>query len=463
MCRVANRNQPPEIKIRISSGTMTQTSPQTSQPDAPQSLLIRSARVIDPSSGLDKTSDVLVEGGVVRTIERDISADADRVIEAAGRVLTPGLIDPHVHLRDPGQTHKEDIASGTAAAVAGGFTTVCCMPNTQPCLDRPEIVEYIAAKAAREGRCRVFSVAAATQGRKGQRLAEIDLCDKAGAVGFSDDGDVVESAAMMKTVLQAVAKTGKAFMQHCQELTLTQGATMHAGEVALRLGHRGWPREAEELIIERDIRLNRGINCRYHVQHMSSGDSVELIARAQKEGQPVTAEASPHHLHLTHEAIETHGTMAKMNPPLREQRDVNALRRAVADGIVTILATDHAPHHSDEKRNPMSDAPFGIIGLESAFSLYHKALVETGLIALPKLIELMTINPARLCNLDGRGIGKLEVGAPADLTLIDPDHRWTLTDDALAGKSSNTPFIGWELGARPVMTVVSGRVAWELS
>ncbi|MEZ6163544.1 MAG: dihydroorotase [Phycisphaerales bacterium] len=307
------------------------------------SILIKGARVIDPLSGLDATRDVLLRDGRVVAIEDSISDTAERVIDAAGMVLAPGLIDPHVHLRDPGQTHKEDIASGTLAAVAGGFTSVCCMPNTSPCLDTPEIVEYIKAKADREGHCRVFSVAAATQGRKGERLAEIELCDRAGAVGFSDDGDVVESASMMRTVLQTVKHTGKAFMQHCQELTLTQGATMHAGSVSMKLGERGWPREAEELIIERDIRLNRSIKCRYHIQHMSSGNSVELVARAQAEGIPVTAEASPHHLHLTHEAIETHGTMAKMNPAARERHDVDALRKGVADGIITILATDHAP------------------------------------------------------------------------------------------------------------------------
>ena len=436
---------------------MARTNTQT----VPDSLLITNARVIDPLSGLDAVRDVYIESGLIAGIDESISTGADRVIDAKGKALTPGLIDPHVHLRDPGQTHKEDIASGTAAAVAGGFTTVCCMPNTQPCLDTPEIVEYIRAKADREGHCRVFSVAAATKGRKGERLAEIELCDKAGAVGYSDDGDVIESASMMKTVLQTVKATGKAFMQHCQELTLTQGATMHAGSVAMKLGEKGWPREAEELIIERDIRLNRSIGCRYHIQHMSSGNSVELVARAQAEGIPVTAEASPHHLLLTHEAIETQGSLAKMNPPLREQSDIDALRQGIADGTITILATDHAPHHSDEKRNPLCDAPFGIIGLESAFSLYHKALVETGLIDLPKLIELMTINPAKLCNLNTCGIGSIQIGGAADLTLIDPDHQWTLGEAHLAGKSTNTPFLGWELGARPIMTIVGGRARWE--
>ncbi len=428
------------------------------------SILIQNARVIDPASGLDQSSDVLIEQGITKAIESGISTEGiDRVIDASGKIVTPGLIDPHVHLRDPGQTHKEDIESGTRAAIAGGFTSVCCMPNTSPCLDSPEIVEYIASKADRVGHCRVFSVAAATKGRKGQQLAEITLCNEAGAVGFSDDGDVIESAAMMRNVFQSIAQTGKAFMQHCQELTLTKGAVMHAGEVSVKLGHKGWPRVAEELIIERDIMLNEGINCRYHIQHMSSGNSVKLVDRAQKAGQPVTAEASPHHLLLTHEAIETLGTAAKMNPPLREKWDMEALRKGVADGIITILATDHAPHHADEKTQPMADAPFGIIGLESALGLYHKALVETGHIDLPKLIELMTINPAKLCNLDQQGLGKLEVGGPADITIIDPNHPWTLSTDDLVGKSSNIPFLGWEMTIKPIMTIVNGTINHERS
>lgn len=421
------------------------------------------ARVIDPASELDAICDVGIACGVIDAIgEGADAAEYGRVIDGAGLILAPGLIDPHVHLREPGQVHKEDIESGTRAAVAGGFTTVCCMPNTSPALDSPEMVEYVKSRADEVGNCRVFSFAAATAGRKGERLAEIGLCLDAGAVGYSDDGDVVESASMMRSVLQAVKETGKCFMQHCQELTLTKGAVMHAGTVSAKLGHKGWPREAEELIIERDIRLNMEIGCAYHIQHMSSGRSVEIVARGQAAGVPVTCEASPHHLLLTHEAIETHGTMAKMNPPLREQSDVEALRQGVADGVITILATDHAPHTDDEKRNTMGLAPFGIIGLESALGLYHKALVETGKIDWVKLIELMTINPARLCGLDSQGIGSISVGGPADLTLIDPEHSWTLTDEDLVGKSSNTPFLGWEMGTRAVMTMVGGVERWSL-
>lgn len=432
-------------------------------PPPAQSVLIRSARVIDPASGMDQIADVGITDGSIKAIGLNIDpAGYDRVIDAEGMILSPGLIDPHVHLREPGQTHKEDIESGTRAAVAGGFTTVCCMPNTSPALDSPEMIEFVRSRADSVGHCRVFSVAAATKGRKGERLAEIGLCVDAGAVAYSDDGDVVESASMMKSVLQAVKQTGKCFMQHCQELTLTNGAVMHAGTVSAKLGHKGWPREAEELIIERDIRLNKAIGCHYHIQHMSSGNSVEIVAKAQREGVPVTCEASPHHLLLTHEAIESHGTMAKMNPPLREQSDIDALKQGIADGVITILATDHAPHTNDEKRNTMSDAPFGIIGLESALGLYHKALVDTPVIDLPKLIELMTINPAKLCGLDSMGLGKIAVGGPADLTLIDPSHNWTFDQRNLAGKSSNTPFLGTELSIRPMMTIVAGEIRHEL-
>ncbi len=427
------------------------------------SVLLRGGRVVDPGSGLDATRDVVLEGGTIREIGESVDPSGfDRVVECEGLIVAPGLIDPHVHLRDPGQTHKEDIASGTNAAVIGGFTTVCCMPNTSPALDSPEMVEYVASKSAREGKCRVFSVACATAGRKGERLAEIGLCDRAGAVGFSDDGDVIESANVMRAVLATVAPTGKAFMQHCQETTLTQGAVMHAGEVAQKLGLKGWVREAEELIIERDVRLNSGIGCAYHVQHMSSGGSVEIVARAQREGQPVTAEASPHHLLLTDEAVEKQGSMAKMNPPLREQSDIDALKEGIREGIITILATDHAPHHSDEKRNPVAAAPFGIIGLESALGLYHKALIETGVIGWRDMLEMMTINPAKLCCLDGCGIGSLKVGGTADVTVIDPDHSWTLREEDLGGKSVNTPFLGWEMGVRAVMTIVGGEVRYEM-
>jgi dihydroorotase len=423
--------------------------------------------VIDPASGLKKVCDVAVRGGRVVEIGKKLAAGAaDRVIDADGCLVTSGLIDPHVHLREPGGEHKETLATGTRAAVAGGFTTVCCMPNTTPALDTPELVQFIDLRARATGACRVFTVAAATKGRKGEELCEIDLLLAAGAVGFSDDGDCIASAGMMSRVLGAVKATGLAFMQHCQEPTLTRGSAMHAGKISVKLGLGGWPRVAEEVVIERDLRLNGGvggIGCRYHVQHISSGESVDLVRRARKAGQPVTAEASPHHLHLTHEVCDEYNTMGKVNPPLREKADVEALRKGVADGTITVLATDHAPHSVDEKSLPFEEAPFGLVGLESALALYAEALVETGAITWARLIALLTLEPARLCGLEARGLGMLKVGGPADITVIDPEAKWTLTEAELKGRSVNTPFLGRKLKGRAIVTIVDGEVRSEIA
>lgn len=427
---------------------------------AEERILIRGGRVIDPASGLDDVRDVAIARGVIVEIGAGLGASAaDRVIEADGLIVCPGLIDPHVHLREPGQEHKETIATGTRAAVAGGFSTICCMPNTDPAIDTPEVVRLVQERAHDTGVCRVFVVAAATVGRRGERLAEIGRCAEAGAVGFSDDGDVVASAGVMQAVLRAVKPTGRCFMQHCQEPSLTRGSVMHAGAVSLRLGLAGWPREAEELIIERDVRLNRSIGCPYHVQHISSAGSVDLVRRARAEGQPVSAEASPHHLVLTDAACDGFDTLAKMNPPLRERSDVEAVRAGVADGTITVLATDHAPHALDEKALPFAEAPFGIIGLETALALYIEALVASGAIGWPRLIELMTLGPAKLCRLDG--LGRLAVDGPADVTLIDPDLAWTVSEADLAGKAHNTPFLGRAVRGRAVATIVSGRIAFQ--
>ena len=435
------------------------STPRAALPAAHDPLVIRGGRVIDPASGRDEAADVAIEGGVVRAIGRRLQVPKDaRVIDAKGCLVVPGLIDPHVHLREPGQEHKETIATGGAAAVAGGFTTVCCMPNTSPSLDSPELVEFVHARAKATSPCRVFVVAAATRGRKGEELTEIALLARAGAAGISDDGDCIASAGMMSRVLSATAASGLAFMQHCQEPTMTRGAAMHAGERSLRLGLGGWPRAAEEIIIERDVRLNRAIGCRYHVQHISSGESVEIVRRARAAGQPVTAEASPHHLLLTDEACEGYETNAKVNPPLRERKDVEAVRQGVVDGTITVLATDHAPHSVDEKSLPFEDAPFGLIGLETALALYAEALIATGLLDWPRLIAMMTIEPARLCNLDRCGLGRLEENGPADVTVIDPDAAWTITPGCLRSKSRNTPFMGRAVRGRAVATIVNGRV-----
>jgi dihydroorotase len=422
-------------------------------------ILIRGGRLIDPASHLDTTSDLLLDGPRIVAIAPSIPPPpAARIINADGLIIAPGLIDPHVHLREPGQEHKETIATGTQAAVRGGFTSVCCMPNTSPALDTPESLAWVRQRAQETAACRVFPVAAATKGRRGEDLAELHLLHQAGAVAFSDDGDCIPTAGMMSRVLAAIAPTGMCFMQHCQDPSMTKASAMHAGPIATRLGLTGWPRAAEEVIIERDLRLNRSANCRYHVQHMSSGASVDLIRAARKAGQPVTAEVSPHHLCLTHDICDHYNTLGKVNPPVRERSDITALLDGVADGTITILATDHAPHSADEKALPFEDAPFGMLGLETALSIYVEALVLANIISWPRLIAMLTLEPAKLCNLDAFGLGKLLVGGPADVTLIDPSATWTCDPATLASKSKNTPFAGKVLTARAVATIVSGEL-----
>lgn len=420
------------------------------------SLLIRGGRVIDPHSHFDAVANIVINDNRIASIGRSAPA-CETEIDASGCIVCPGLIDPHVHLREPGHTHKETIATGSAAAVAGGFTSVCCMPNTSPAIDSPEMVRYVYDAAGRTARCRVFPVAAGTVARGGETVAPIRAMREAGAVAFSDDGDAIAAAGVMARVLAEVAAIDSVFMQHCQDPTMTTGAQMHAGAVAARYGLRGWPREAEEIIIERDARLARAAGARYHVQHISSGGSVEIVRRAKREGVRISAEVSPHHLLLTHERVETDfgpDPLAKMNPPLREQSDIDALLQGVADGTITVLATDHAPHAAEEKDRPFEQAPMGIVGLETALALYVKALIEPGVIDWPRLIAMMTVEPARLCHLNG--LGRLEVGGPADVTVIDPDLEWCITPDELAGMSANTPFLGWTVRGRAIATIVSG-------
>jgi len=418
-------------------------------------MVIRGGRVVDPASGLDGTTDVVIREGRIEAIGP--AGDATTIVDAAGLIVAPGLIDPHVHLREPGGEHKETIESGMRAAAAGGFTAVCCMPNTTPAIDSPEMLAFVRERAG-GGPCRVFCVAAATVGRGGEALTEIQALARQGAVGFSDDGDCLADAGVMLRALRAIGHTGRVLMQHAQEPSLTRGAQMHAGDVSTRLGLAGWPREAEEIIVERDVRLAMAARCRYHVQHVSSAGTVEILRRARAAGAPVTGEASPHHLHLTHEACESFNAMGKVNPPLREWADVEALRRGVAEGVITVLGTDHAPHAAHEKAMPFEEAPFGFVGLETALPLYAEALVETGLIGWPRLIELLTVHPARLCGLEAQGLGRLQAGGPADVTLIDPNAEWTVSESDLAGKSRNTPFLGRRLRGRAVATVVGGRI-----
>ena len=436
-------------------------------------LLITGGRVIDPATGFDDDADVLLEGGRVVAVVRGgrggggvAKPQAAGVVDASGLIVSPGLIDPHVHLREPGGEDKETIATGAASAVNGGFTSVCCMPNTRPALDDDGRIDFVYHQARRAGLCNVFPVGAATKGREGRELAEMTLMAGSGAVGFSDDGVAVASSAMMAKVLAYAATTGRVFMQHCEDPELGGGA-MNAGTLATRLGLSGWPGVAEELIIQRDALLCRhqGWRPRYHVQHISTAGGVELVRRARDEAAAsgmedhFTAEASPHHLLLTDESCAGYDPNYKMNPPLRTRRDIDALIDGIVDGTITVLATDHAPHTAEEKALEFAAAPYGIIGLDCALPLYIEALLTPGhppRLDWPRLLAMMTINPARLCGLDGRGT--LAEGSHADITLIDPDVRWTIDIHDFASKSRNCPFNGREVTGRAVATIVGGEV-----
>jgi dihydroorotase len=424
-------------------------------------ITITGGRVIDPAQGLDEVTDLTLQAGRVVGVGQASRADSDRVIDARGCIVCPGLIDPHVHLREPGQEDKETIATGAAAAVSGGFTTICCMPNTAPTIDDDSRVEFIYRQADRAGQANVLPVGAVTKGRQGQELAEIGLMQASGAVGFTDDGTAVGSASVMQKALAYVGMTGQVFMQHCEDPELGGGA-MNSSSLATRLGLSGWPRVAEELIIQRDLLLNKHqqLARRYHVQHVSSGGSVELLRQARRElfGQlQITAEATPHHLLLTEAACEGYDPNFKMNPPLRGQRDVEALRAGIGDGTITVLATDHAPHTKEEKELEFAAAPYGVVGLESALPMYRRALIDPETLDWPGMLAMMTIHPARLCGL-GERKGHLGAGADADVTIVEPSEPWTIDASRFASKARNCPFDGWSAQGMALGTIVGGDV-----
>lgn len=422
-----------------------------------ESLLIRNGTVLDPARGAPLRADVLIRDGRIARVGQH-PGGADRAIDAAGCYVTPGLIDIHVHLREPGDEEEEDIASGSAAAAAGGFTTVCCMPNTRPPLDNEGQVEFVLRESDRVGMARVLPIGAITKGREGRELAEMARMKDRGAVAFSDDGRGVGDASVMRKALQYARMLNVTLMQHCEEPSLAGGA-MHAGLVSTALGLPGIPAEAEQLMIARDLLLNRTIGCRYHVQHISTANSVELVREAKKRGLPVSAEVAPHHLLLTDEYCRAYDTNYKMSPPLRTASDVAACIEGVKDGTIDCLASDHAPHLPEEKELEFAAAPFGVIGLETALGLYIRALVEPGHIDWMRLTAMMTLGPARAVGLD---CGALAEGAVADVTIIDPDLAWRVRPETFRSKSRNCPFAGWELRGRAVATVVGGRLVWQL-
>ncbi|HEX6088596.1 MAG TPA: dihydroorotase [Gemmatimonadales bacterium] len=422
-------------------------------------IVIRGGRVIDPSTGGDAVADVMIDDGRIGAVGRNIgSPDGALEIDAAGKVVAPGFIDLHTHLREPGQEDLETVATGASAAVAGGFTAVCAMPNTDPVADNQGVVGFIVRQAQRAGKARVYPIGAISVGQKGQQLAEFGEMVGAGAVAVSDDGKPVMSSHLMRTALEYARVFGIPVADHCEEMTLAQGGAMHEGLVSTRLGLKGIPAAAEEIMVARDIILAELTGGHVHLCHMSTRGSVELIRRAKEKGLRVTAEACPHHFTLTHEACEGYDTNAKMNPPLREAADREAVRQGLRDGTIDVIATDHAPHHYDAKEREFDDAPNGIIGLETALGLAVSELVESGLLTLPELVLRMSTLPARLFHLPG---GTLATGAPGDIVVFDPAAEWEVRPERFSSKSRNTPFAGRRLRGRAEVTIVGGEVVYQ--
>jgi dihydroorotase len=422
-------------------------------------ILIQGGRVIDPSRGSDGVADVYLTDGKVAAVGSNIvGEEGTLVIPAAGKVVAPGLIDLHVHLREPGQEDQETVATGAMAAAAGGFTAVCAMPNTDPVVDNQGTVGFIVSQAQRAAKARVYPIGAISLGQRGEKLAEFGELVGAGAVAVSDDGKPVMSSHLMRTALEYARTFGIPVADHCEDLALAEGGAMHEGIVATRLGLKGIPAAAEEIMVARDIILAELTGGHVHLCHMSTRGSVELIRRGKERGIRVTAEATPHHFTLTHEACEGYNTNAKMNPPLREGADRDAIRQGLRDGTLDVIASDHAPHHYDAKEREFDDAPNGILGLETALGLAISELVETGLMSLSDLLLRMSTQPARIFNLPG---GSLGVGAPADVVMFDPKARWTVDPSRFHSRSRNTPFGGRSLTGRAEVTIVRGRVVYQ--
>jgi dihydroorotase len=426
------------------------------------SLLIRGGRIVDPSQSLDRVDDLLLRDGRVVAIGQAAVDNpvADEVFDASGLIVTPGLVDMHVHLREPGREEDETIETGTAAAVAGGFTSVACIPNTEPPIDTQGAVEFIHQKAARADACNVFVVACASRNREGKELAEIGQLVEAGAVAFTDDGSPVYDAELMRRVFEYCRMFDKPFLAHEEVLELTAGGVMHEGLVSMVLGLKGMPAAGEEVMIGRDIALAEVTGGRLHVMHLSTAGGVELVRRAKSRGIAVTAEATPHHFTLTDECLRRFDSNYKMSPPLRTATDVEAILEGLADGTIDCIATDHAPHAIEKKMLELDRAPFGILGLETAVGLSVTRLVVPGRIDWPRLVQAMSTLPAEILGINR---GTLKIGAVADVTLIDPQMNWEVNAADFRSKSVNSPFHGWQLTGRAVATIVSGRIKFRLS
>jgi dihydroorotase len=421
-------------------------------------LRITNGRIIDPAQNLDQVADLWIRGEHILGIGPQAVLQASRVLDAAGKIVCPGLIDMHVHLREPGREEDETIATGTAAALAGGVTSVACMPNTEPALDSQAAAEFVYLQAERAGNANVFPVGAITKGRQGAELAEIGGLVEGGAVAFTDDGSPVVSAEIMRRALEYCRMFDKAVLSHCEDLDLTRGGVMHEGFESMRLGLRGMPAAAEEVMVYRDIALAELTGARLHILHVSTAGSVDLIRRARQRGVRVTGEACPHHLTLTDQCLRSFDSNYKMAPPLRTEADIQALIGGLMDGTLEVISTDHAPHAPEKKMRELDQAPNGIIGLETLIPVCVRALIEPGHLTWPQLIEKLTIKPARVLDIDR---GTLRPGADADVTIIDPSVEWTIDANAFRSKSRNCPFAGWKVRGRAHAVIVSGELKYE--
>ncbi len=420
-------------------------------------LLLKNGRVVDPVEGIDGKLDLLIEEGKVARLDREIRAKSVKAIDLAGLVVCPGFIDIHVHLREPGQEWKETVASGCRAAAAGGFTGIACMPNTDPVNDSRSVTEFILAQSE-EQPVAVYPIGCITKGQRGEELAEMGDMMEAGALAFSDDGLPVRSSLVMRRALEYARIFDVPIIDHCEDADLVDGGVVHEGEVSTRLGLRGWPGAAEDVMVQRDIMLAELTGGHVHIAHLSTARSLALVRQAKRRRLRVTCEVTPHHISLTDEAVGDYDTNAKMNPPLRSAKDLKALLKGLADGTVDAIATDHAPHLPDEKCIEFAQAPFGVIGLETAVPICLDRLVHRSVVELPRLVELFSAGPARVLRLDK---GRLAVGADADITVLDPDRLTTIKPESFHSKSRNTPFNGWTLRGTAVMTIVGGRVVHD--
>jgi dihydroorotase len=427
-------------------------------PAGHDNVVVRGARLFDPLERVDAVLDVRIDGGVITQIGEQLDTNEHRIVEAAGKTLVPAFVDPHVHLRTPGREDEETIESGTAAAAAGGYCAILAMPNTEPVVDDPEMIRGLRARAETEAQVPVGFFAAITKGQAGEELAELGSLADAGAVGFTDDGRPVAAAGLMRRALQYNAITGRTIAVHCEEQTLTRGGHAHAGAVAAVLGLGGWPSLGESLMVARDVDLAADTEQSLHLMHLSARESVDHLRRGREAGVCVTGEVTPHHLCLTEDAVRALDPNLKMNPPLRSAEDRAALVEALRDGTISAVATDHAPHSLEEKEVPFESAPFGVLGLETAFSALYTHLVEPGVLALETVLERMSAGPAVIFGLERP---RIAVGAKANVTLLDLGASWRVRADRLRSRSQNSWLLGERLNGRVVLTIAAGRIAFE--